>query len=178
MIMSLPVIFVSLLLTTGIVVSVGSWVSQSLMVLHEEVRLLRIELQSLKQQEVLLNDAANKATLKRFPDNRNQTLLGVIEMLGDSVNSFAVDELTYEISELNESLDIRKDYPVSTQQISVRFKTPHAIALLNDLEKIRSVTDPWPAEFRACEVHRMMGMQLSVYCKVHYYQWWQNEQSF
>ena len=62
-------------------------------------------------------------------------------------------------------------YPIRLLRLTVKYKADNSIVLSEFIQSIKIAANPWPAEVKACDVHRLEVNKLLVNCVLDIYYW-------
>lgn len=140
-------------------------------VTNEILRNTRVQSQRAQQSISVLQNVDYAEAVNNLSSGLNALKLNVAESMSITSSSTGVSEISYEIKEREEKLLAQNVHPIRILRLSVKFKADNAMVISAFLQDTKESLSPWPIEVKACEIHRMAIVKLSVSCILDSYYW-------
>lgn len=131
----------------------------------------RVESQRLQQSIGILENDKYQELIGNFDSGLNELKISVAEFMSDKHLQTGASDISYQFDARQEQLQTNTTFPIHIFRLNLKFKANNAMALAAFLQATKATVSPWPAEVRACDIHRLVVFKLMVHCVLDIYYW-------
>lgn len=135
------------------------------------LRNARVESQRLQQSIGILEKDEYQELIGNLDSDLNELKISVAEFMSNEHLRTGASDVSYQFDDRQRHLLPNNVFPIHIFRLDLNFKVDNAMALADFLQATKDTMTPWPAEVRACDIHRLVVIKLMVHCVLDIYYW-------